>query len=118
MILRLLTLITCLILATGAASANELFFETIPDVPLMEGLEELPGETVTFDQPEGRIMEALAATDGTSEDAITTFYNQTLPQLGWSQTGPGAFKRENEHLQLLFETHNQQNDLKVIITPG
>lgn len=84
-----------------AQDANR-FVSVIDDLPLMEGLAEV-GEGVEFTTPQGRIVEATAtAAAGISRRAVLGFYAETLPQLGWTATGEGAFAREGERLELLF----------------
>ncbi len=76
------------------------FISTIEDLPLMPGLIEEEGGMV-FDSAQGRIAQAYA-TGWVSEGAVTSFYDETLPQLGWRPDGPGVFRREREILKLEF----------------
>jgi hypothetical protein len=81
-----------------AAAAEPGFVSGLNDVPLMPGLTPL-GETLVFDKPGGRIAEAVF-TGGTGPDAVSRFYADTLPQLGWRAKGGGRFVRETEELAL------------------
>ncbi len=84
-----------------AAAAEDQFLSVIEDLPLMTGLNEIDGGVMVFDSPAGRIVEALTM-GGVSKDAVLTYYKETLPQLGWQETAPGAFTREGEILKLEF----------------
>ena len=77
------------------------FISGFDDMPLMPGMAELPGELMTFDSPSGRIIENTVA-GKVEKQAVEAFYRATLPQLGWAQTGPGVFVREDEILRLEF----------------
>ena len=71
------------------------------DVPLMPELQPVEGSGVTFDKPQGRIVEAQAR-GKVSRAAVHTFYAETLPQLGWKPAGAEAWQREGETLRLDF----------------
>jgi hypothetical protein len=92
--------------AVARADDDVTFMQTLEDVPLMPGLHELADQAVVFDQPDGRIVEVTAVADGLAPGAgsatITGFYAQTLPQLGWTADGPGAWVREKERLTMQF----------------
>jgi hypothetical protein len=76
------------------------FLQDINDIPLMPGLYEVPEEGVVFDKPEGRIVEAEAATDSIQGVDIIEFYSSALPQLGWVPEGPDSFVRQGERLRI------------------
>ncbi len=85
--------------AAGPLAAAEGYLAGIPDLPLMPGLQEVPDSGLIFDKPEGRIVEAYAAGAATPQ-AVTAFYDETLPHLGWRREKPGAYLREGERLSL------------------
>jgi len=104
--------------AAPAASLHaEGFFSNIEDLPVMPGLNELPGTAVVFDKPEGRIAEVGAA-GRLDRDAVLAFYRRTLPQLGWKETAPGRFAREDERLSLDFEKSGRRLTVRFSISPG
>lgn len=76
------------------------FLQNINDIPLMPGLYEVAEEGVVFDKPEGRIVEAEAATDSIQAIDIIKFYSDALPQMGWVQTDPGSYTRQGERLKI------------------
>ena len=84
-----------------AAAAQEAFFATLSDLPLMVGLEELTDSALIFDTPGGRLVEFSAAGSVTRQ-AILAFYGGTLPQLGWRPMAEDRFEREGEILRLSF----------------
>ncbi|MBT6096417.1 MAG: hypothetical protein HOH04_16140 [Rhodospirillaceae bacterium] len=81
----------------SAQTAN--FVSVIDDLPLMPGLEEDSEAAMTFDSATGRIAEAEARGQLTS-DTIQGFYAQSLPQLGWQSLSGGKFQRGDEELSL------------------
>lgn len=102
---------------SNPARATEQFFEAIPDLPLMEGLEEMPGEAVIFDKPQGRIVETLARLDSVSEEQVDAWYRETLPQLGWNEDEDNLYEREAETLRLSYEEHEGKSYLKLAVSP-
>jgi hypothetical protein len=85
----------------GPAIAQEAFFATVADLPLMPGLEEKLDTALVFDNPGGRIIEVKAVGILTSQ-AILAFYREILPQLGWAGVADDRFEREGEVLRLVF----------------
>lgn len=92
--------LSLLLILAGPAVAQE-FLSVSPDLPLMEGLGEIEEEAFVFDKPEGRILEAYAV-GAVTQDAVIAFYRETLPQLGWTATGPASYLREGESLVMSF----------------
>lgn len=88
----------------AAAAAESTFLAGVEDLPLMPGLTEVAGAATVFDAPQGRIVESYASGTVAADD-VSSFYAQTLPQLGWtaaSPTEPGqtVFRREGERLTI------------------
>jgi len=104
-------LLAAVLLAANPAVANE-FLSSIEDLPLMSGLSEAEGGVMAFDSPAGRIVEALTQGPVRRQD-VSRFYSETLPQLGWQETAPGRFVRENEMLRLEFPVSSATADLSV-----
>src|SRR5262249_20377772 len=67
-----------LLLAPLPARADG-FVAGTEDVPLMPGLAPVAGSALTFDKPEGRIVEAQASGKVTRA-AVHRFYAESLPQ--------------------------------------
>lgn len=88
--------------AGHALAQDQQFFETLYDVPVMEGLEEVPEMALSFDKPNGRIAEAGAVSDRVSPQEVGDFYTKSLVQMGWAlapaENTPLRYIREGEVL--------------------
>ena len=84
----------------GPAAAQS-FIEGSEDVPLAPSLTAVADAGMVFDSPSGRIVEAFA-TGAVTRDQVLAFYAMTLPELGWTQDGPAAYRREGERLSIDF----------------
>jgi hypothetical protein len=107
----LLALPLMLLAARGSGAAG--FVAGTEDVPLMPGLEPVEGAALVFDKPEGRIVEAQAR-GKLARAKVRDFYGVALPQLGWSEAGANAWRREGEMLRLDFR--GRDGDLTVGFT--
>lgn len=88
------------IAVTGAGTdgrADGRFVTGFSDLPLMEGMTEVPDTDVAFDTTAGRIVIAFVKTS-VAPDHVRAFYRTALAQLGWRETAPDAFTREGEVL--------------------
>ena len=101
--LVLFTMMIGLALAAGGVRAEDAtrFSSVIDDLPLMSAIHEV-GEGVDFSTPDGRIAEVNAEGKVAQADVLA-FYDDTLPQLGWTRKGPGVYVREDETLSVTFE---------------
>ena len=119
--MKILRFLFCLsfFLFVSAQSFAELvrFFESIQDVPLMNGLSERIDETITFDKPDGRVVESVAEVHGVSVESVRQYYVTALPQFGWQHTGQDRFLRGHESLELVFENHGGFDVMRVLIRP-
>ena len=118
---RVLLALLCLLipaLSPGQAATQEpgRYFSELPDLPLMPGMAEMPDAGVSFDKPEGRIVEVYAQGAGTAEEVLR-FYRRALPQLGWKAAGPRRFHREGEVLDLEVETAGGLVTLRCALHP-
>jgi hypothetical protein len=86
-------------LPTPGAAQEGAFVPGIEDLPMMPGLTGDRDDGMVFDTPAGRIVEAYASGPVAWPDVLA-FYEETLPQLGWSSGGEGLFRREGEVLRL------------------
>lgn len=98
-------------------AAETLFFEIIHDVPLMPALVERVDEAVLFDKPGGRVVESVAEMGVVSRAEVLGYYATSLPQFGWISQEDHVFLRGAERLELVFETHDGLNILRVLIRP-
>ena len=81
----------------GPVAAQDGFIAGVEDLPLMPGLSEIADAGLVFDKPSGRIVEAFAE-GAVSRQAVESFYDSTLPQLGWSPQPDRTFQRDGERL--------------------
>ncbi len=93
-------------LAAGAARAGDSFVPGVDDLPLMPGLAAMAGQSVVFDAPGGRVVEAWAE-GAVTPASVLAFYGSTLPQLGWTASAPDLFRREGETLRVEFPPAGQ-----------
>jgi hypothetical protein len=80
------------LLAGPVLAADPEYLTTVSDLPLPPGLVEDVDAGVSFDKPEGRIVEALARGSLTKLE-VGSFYRAALPGLGWkplSDDEPGT----------------------------
>lgn len=98
-----LTVLTFLAFLAGlplAMAQAPAFFEALYDVPVMQGLQEIPDETMLFDKPDGRIATVVAATSSLKAQDVLKFYDQTLPQMGWKKVKNNQYVRDGDQLVL------------------
>ncbi len=93
-----LLLAACIFASLPAFAADQTFLKEVDDLPLAPGLVEQPGGTL-FDSPQGRIVEANAQGQ-LMEVEVRQFYDESLPQLGWTQVSSGVYRRDKEVLRL------------------
>ncbi|QCO02571.1 hypothetical protein [Azospirillum argentinense] len=92
--------------APAWAADSARYVEGMGDVPVMPGLAPAEEAPLVFDKPAGRIAQSVMA-GAMDRNAVLSFYNQTMPQLGWSRApqragGSASFLREGEELRLEF----------------
>jgi hypothetical protein len=101
-----LGLFYAVICAAPAAQAND-YLSLLGDVPLAEGLAELPDAGIVFDKPQGRIVQITASHNRlTTRTKLIEFYKDSLPNLGWqaraAENSILTFERQGEILRLTF----------------
>ena len=101
-----MVMVTGSLLFLGAANSADNFVFGFEDLPLMEGLNQVSQDSVLFDTPQGRIVQA-SAVGMIAEAEVIVFYDSTLPQLGWTRTAAATYQREGEVLRLEFSTKDQ-----------
>ena len=80
------------------------FIEGTEDLPQMDELMQVDDLSMSFDAPEGRILQSYQQSETLTQKQVETFYQETLPALGWNQVQKNVYERENERLTLTFET--------------
>ncbi len=106
--MKILKIVALLILTLGLfpkaqVMAQTVFFESLYDVPVMEGLSEMKESSTSFDKAQGRIVYMVASGKNVQKDKVLAFYGQVLPQMGWTQTKAYIFIREQEKLEISFD---------------
>ncbi len=114
-------LVLSLSLAPALGLAADGFVPGVADLPLMPGMiAGNDGGEVTFDSPEGRIVDVTAQST-TPWAAIRAFYDETLQQLGWQVVGNSAsgvtYQRDAERLLLehLPDSHTGRRGVVIIL---
>lgn len=102
----------------GAGAQGEAFFDALYDVPVMPGMEEVPGASVVFDAPSGRIAQVHARLlPGKTAQDMMRFYDLTLSQMGWRKTAPLTYEREEERLTLSTDPEEGANAVVFRLEP-
>lgn len=99
------------------ADAPLRFLSVIPDIPVMEGLREMEEQAIVFDKAEGRIVEASASLEQQSRAEVLEYYAHVLPQLGWERLSADRYKREEEILNITFESLDGDDYVRFSIAP-
>lgn len=99
---------------TAPTLAEAAYFSAIEDLPLPPGFTERASAGEGFGSESGRIV-LVAAEGALAPLAVRAFYQETLPQLGWSvspQTdGALVFQRGREQLSFTVETANGRTQI-------
>lgn len=84
------------------------FIDGLEDVPVMEGLQQVPYDNISFGNEESRLVEAILTGKNVRMSKIETFYKETLPQMGWKfegkKKGHLLFYRDRESLEIVRES--------------
>lgn len=101
--------------ATLAGTADG-FLSRLEDLPLAPGLSEDAAAGLSFDSAGGRIVEAYAHGSLTA-DQVLRFYEETLPQLGWTAEGERQYRRGGERLRLELTQSGQGLTVHYSLSP-
>ena len=115
--LHILTLFLVALMPLVAGASNTRFFQAAQDIPLMSGLVEDTTSTLTYDSPQGRIIESVSVLNGVEEENVRNYYNQTLPAFGWQFSARDEFVRQNEILRMDFVSDDGQKYFWIFIQP-
>ncbi|MFK7865856.1 MAG: hypothetical protein AB8B77_00275 [Alphaproteobacteria bacterium] len=77
------------------------------DIPMMETMRPLENGVMYFDSAAGRVVESQLVSDQLPS-AIFSFYETTLPALGWNMTDKNHYRRAGE--QLIIDVIDDQQD--------
>lgn len=99
--------IMCFFVSTTSAGT---FVEGMEDIPLLEGLEQITNDDVSFGNEEVRLVEAYVTSKKIKFKQVAKFYEDSLPQLGWNYQGNRGdnllFYRDGENLEIVKESTN------------
>lgn len=101
----------------GVATAQERFSTMIEDLPLPALLIEDTDNSVLFDKPSGRFVELEAFTQSMSALEIYTFYERSLPALGWQKIDTKNYQRDKENLKIHIEQKDKTQRVIFTLTP-
>lgn len=83
------------------------FIEGLEDVPVMDGLKQVPNDSITFGNEESRFVEAILIGENFNFSKVEKFYKDTLPQMGWTFQGKKknvlTFFRDRESIEIVRE---------------
>jgi hypothetical protein len=96
-------LFLCTGIAAPAATAEEGFIEGFPDVPILDVVTGIDGDSLLFDTPSGTVAEVTLLIEGDALNAMKQ-YRESLTALGWVCNAPSlamdCWRAEN---RLLFK---------------
>lgn len=98
--------VLCFALTTEAKQIR--FIDGLEDIPLMDGLTQKLGHTVSFGNEESRFIEVYLTSTRVGFKKVESFYKESLPQLGWTYQGTfdntAVFYRDGESLGIYKES--------------
>lgn len=83
------------------SSSGTAFLSGSEDIPLMLGMAVQESPAI-FDKKEGQVLVSKAITHETTP-AILRFYDQVLPNLGWTKLGMDTYRRKTQTLKIKIE---------------
>jgi len=100
--LRITSFFFVFLLMAGLAKAAP-FIEGLEDVPMMDGMTQIKDSGVDFGNAESRLVEVYLESVKLNFDEVKSFYQKTLPQLGWAplknDKNMVSFGREKEIME-------------------
>ena len=99
--LIIILVVLCFCPKSDRSIAASDFVPGINGLPLIPGFAVIPQTQVVFNTPAGRIVE-VSLSGELSPSKVLSFYQETLPQLGWSPVSKYKFIREGEILKLVM----------------
>lgn len=97
---------------------SEFFINPLGDVPLMAGLRVDYDSLIIFDKPDGRFVEIMAVpADHLVRRDVLSFYETSLPRLGWQKHDMYHYSRHDEHLTLSFEEGDSGWIVRFVTSP-
>ena len=121
--LALISLSGCSTIATaqiGEAaiirSSKQKFVLGTDGVPLYPFFKEIKEKTLIFDTTDGKIININYHATGVNLNKVRNFYQDTLPQLGWSYQSTNSYMRDKEFLDFDISQSGRKQFLSFKIT--
>lgn len=114
-----LTLVFCLFSSFHTAAQD--FISVFEDIPLIDGLQALPDQEISFGNEEVRYIETVlfSPKDHLDFNKVVNFYNESLNQLGWTvvtqKDNSLTFSRESDIL-IISKISNSPLKIRFILT--
>ena len=89
------------ILVHSSFTGSTNFIDGVEDLPLHENMEFIKDSLILFDTNEGRIIQ-LDTKGKVEKTVIKDFYEELLPNLGWSLVKENMFSRDDEIIEIEF----------------
>ena len=104
-----------------ALTEEAVFINGFEDLPLMQGMTIVEDAGMSFDSLSGSIVEVYVEVENIKPDDVFTFYQKTLPQLGWTFDKREAefenFYREGQTLTIEYLTDSQPQTFRFETRP-
>lgn len=97
--------------------AKQEFVPGTEDLPLYHGFKAEKGN-VAYDSVDGRIIDASFVSRTVQTENVRSYYDLTLPQLGWNKLEYQTYERAGEMLRLNILRQEDKVLLKVHIRPA
>lgn len=98
--------------------AAQQYVQGTEDLPLYDGFKAAETQNISFDTTNGRIVDATFYSKRAVAEDVRTFYDTTLPQLGWQKQQYQIYRRDGETLKLTILQEGGKVVLRFIIQPG
>ena len=82
------------------------------DIPLMDGLQVIEGESFSFDVPAGQIV-GFGAVTTKSVAEVKDFYQTALMELGWQKQSDTVYRRDQDELTLQISRQKKKTLVKI-----
>ena len=115
--LKVVFLFLMIMAAMPAMSESVRFLSSIPELPLPAGVVENYEDAAMFDAPNGRIVEVELSLQDANATNIISYYQDTLPSLGWTVITQGRFYKGNESLKITLSDSSQKNRITILLEP-
>jgi hypothetical protein len=96
--------------------STQQYVDGTEDLPVYAGFVVNKDGNISYDSVDGRIIEASFYSPKASINAVRKFYNDTLPQLGWSKKD-NVYERDGETLKVSIFQKSGNTLLTLSIRP-